>query len=166
MGSSVKRHRVLSGLVKERGWQSGAEIGVNRGRLLFHLLDHAPQLHMIGVDSWLPGDPLFPDHVQVGAEVIRRAKQYGSRVTILHGASVAMAALVPDGSLDFIFIDADHSREAVLADIAAWVPKVREGGGILGHDIDFESVRIAVTEKFGDNYSILPDDVWMINQRN
>ena len=39
-----------------------------------------------------------------------------------------------NASLDFVFIDADHSYEAVKRDIAAWLPKVKSGGVIAGHD--------------------------------
>ena len=36
--------------------------------------------------------------------------------------------------IDFLYIDADHSYEGVLADLDAWVPHVRSGGLILGDD--------------------------------
>ena len=38
------------------------------------------------------------------------------------------------GSIDFLFIDADHSYEAVKADWDGWFPKVRKGGYIALHD--------------------------------
>ena len=41
---------------------------------------------------------------------------------------------VDDGTLDFVFIDADHSYEGAKQDIAAWYPKVKKGGWIGGHD--------------------------------
>ena len=50
------------------------------------------------------------------------------------GYSVDEAAKVPDGSLDFVYIDGRHEYEFVKADIAAWWPKVRLGGYIGGHD--------------------------------
>jgi predicted O-methyltransferase YrrM len=36
--------------------------------------------------------------------------------------------------IDYLYIDADHSFEGVLADLEAWVPHVRTGGLILGDD--------------------------------
>lgn len=53
-------------------------------------------------------------------------------------------------SLDFVFIDADHSYAAVKADIEAWLPKIKSGGVLAGHDYDFPDVRKAVNEAFGD----------------
>ena len=48
--------------------------------------------------------------------------------------SVAAAASYADASLDFVFIDGDHSYEGVKKDIIAWLPKVKPGGIIAGHD--------------------------------
>lgn len=39
-----------------------------------------------------------------------------------------------DGSLDFVWIDALHTYEHSRADILAWLPKIRHGGYIGGHD--------------------------------
>jgi predicted O-methyltransferase YrrM len=39
-----------------------------------------------------------------------------------------------DGSLDFIYIDANHNLLRVVEDLWHWVPKVRSGGAICGHD--------------------------------
>lgn len=36
--------------------------------------------------------------------------------------------------LDYLYVDADHSYEAVQADLAAWVPHMKPGGLILGDD--------------------------------
>ena len=50
--------------------------------------------------------------------------------------------------LDFLFIDADHSDEAVDADARAWLPKVRPGGIVAVHDIGYKSVEKAVDRYF------------------
>jgi hypothetical protein len=58
---------------------------------------------------------------------------------------------VLDGSVDLVFIDADHSYEGVKADIEAWLPKVKVGGWIGGHDYKsprFPGVERAVHERF------------------
>jgi len=41
---------------------------------------------------------------------------------------------VPDGSLDFVYIDADHTFDHVMSDIIWWARKVRYGGIVAGHD--------------------------------
>lgn len=67
----------------------------------------------------------------------------------LHNCDSALAAeRYADKSVDFCFIDADHSEAAVKRDTAAWLPKIRPGGIIAGHDIDFPEVRAAVLSFF------------------
>lgn len=48
--------------------------------------------------------------------------------------SVDAAKLYEDNSLDFVFIDGDHLYESVRSDIDAWLPKVKIGGYLSGHD--------------------------------
>ena len=61
-----------------------------------------------------------------------------------------------DNSLDFVFLDSSHTYEDVKADIAAWLPKVKPGGILAGHDyyVDgedwFPEVKQAVNEMLDD----------------
>jgi predicted O-methyltransferase YrrM len=62
----------------------------------------------------------------------------GSRIKFqaLISASEDAARLIADGSFDLVFVDADHGYDAVKRDIAAWLPKVRRGGILCGHDCE------------------------------
>jgi hypothetical protein len=74
--------------------------------------------------------------------------------------SVAAAELYEDGSLDFVFIDAGHKYEEVYADIVAWLPKVKKGGWIGGHDYPWvEGVRRACNELVPGH---VPDPSWNV----
>ena len=48
--------------------------------------------------------------------------------------------------VDFVFIDADHSLNAIRKDLKAWWPKVRVGGTMAGHDYAHPPVRQAIEE--------------------
>jgi hypothetical protein len=71
------------------------------------------------------------------------------RDTSLHAAEVFR-----NNRMSFIFIDANHSYEAVLADIKAWKPLVKPGGLLAGHDLcsQWPGVEKAVREVFGDGF--------------
>lgn len=72
-------------------------------------------------------------------------------ITPVIGDSVQVANQYEDDSLDFVFIDGDHRYDCVFADINAWLPKVKVGGVISGHDYGWCSdVRRAVHEVFGE----------------
>jgi len=71
--------------------------------------------------------------------------------------------LFKDESLDGVFIDADHSYEAVKKDIADWMPKVRKGGILAGHDYiqTFSGVVKAVNESFPNMDFMLGEQCWI-----
>lgn len=51
-------------------------------------------------------------------------------------------------SVDMVFIDGDHSYEAVADDIAAWGPLVTQSGSLCGHDYtNYPGVKRAVDER-------------------
>jgi hypothetical protein len=126
----------------------GVEVGVLRGRLSRVLLQQRPKLHMTLVDLWgvHPAGGTYRASKDSNAfrgrvaweRIYREAKRNvgfaGERVTLRRMDSAEAAAMVEDGSQDFVFIDADHSYEGCKRDILAWTPKVRSGGWIGGHD--------------------------------
>lgn len=130
----------LPALFASRGYTHGAEVGVWHGGFSQKLCAANPKLHLICVDAWeaFHGDQSRPPYKteqsmrDAEAAARRDLKPYGC--DIRKGASVAIAATVPDRSLDFVYIDADHSYQAVLDDLRAWTPKVKSRGVIAGHD--------------------------------
>ena len=48
--------------------------------------------------------------------------------------SADAAAMFQDDSVDFCFIDADHTPNGVRRDMTAWWPKIKVGGLLGGHD--------------------------------
>ena len=69
--------------------------------------------------------------------------------------------MVFDDRLLVVWIDADHSEESVTKDIKNYLPKVKKGGIICGHDYDFEGVKKAV-HKYFETVEEWPDDVWVM----
>ena len=103
------------------------------------LLRWSPQHQQLKDDStalWGRFDRLIPPHQLLydiyNANLQQRAIRY--LVTDLRGDSSEMANHFANASVDFVFIDANHSYDSVKRDIIAWQPKVRSGGIIAGHD--------------------------------
>lgn len=74
-------------------------------------------------------------------------------VNTIVGDSARIAENYADCSLDFVFIDGDHSYEGVKRDILAWIPKLKIGGILAGDDFsdgDFPGVSAAVGEILED----------------
>ena len=81
------------------------------------------------------------------------------------GDSVATAAVFPAGNVDMIFIDADHSYEAVLADLRAWWPKLKPGGLFCGHDVNEHGVVKALREfsaEIGREVVVEAGTIWSV----
>lgn len=125
------------------GCLQGAEIGVERGEYAERLLRAIPGLRLLAVDAWT-AYPGYREHVTQAkldgfyALTCERLAPYGAQ--IVRAFSVEAARLVADGSLDFVYLDANHARAHVEADLAAWGPKVRRGGFVAGHDYGRSSV--------------------------
>jgi predicted O-methyltransferase YrrM len=76
-------------------------------------------------------------------------------------SSVEASELYEDNSLDFVYIDADHTYEAVVQDITAWKHKVKSGGYIAGHDSYMPEVLQAVKDCLGEPTEIFSDTSWV-----
>jgi hypothetical protein len=75
----------------------------------------------------------------------RNKKNHGvdDLITWRQGESLTVAADTPDDTFDIVYIDAEHDRDSVIADIEAWKGKARHL--IAGHDYHvFAGVREAV----------------------
>ena len=75
-------------------------------------------------------------------------------VNVIKSDSAENASRYEDESLDFVFIDADHSYEGVTKDINAYWDKIRIGGVMAGHDYDcgWFDTKNAVDDFFGKNH--------------
>ena len=98
---------------------------------------------MISIDPWLSASEeeyddrsnVSQDEFDVNYQQTReRLAPFGGRSEIWRMMSVEAAERVPEGSLDFVYIDARHDYGSVLEDLDAWFSKVKPGGIIAGHD--------------------------------
>jgi hypothetical protein len=133
------------------------EVGCWKGKSLSFLLVEAARasrrLRIIGVDHFRgsPGESYhLEEAARVDLEAVCRAngERAGYPFELLRLPSVAATARFPDDSLDFVFVDAAHGYADVRADVGAWLPKVRWGGTLAGHDWEgaWPGVRLGVRD--------------------
>ena len=131
----------LPSLFASRGYTSGAEIGVWYGKFTEAFCKANPALHMLAVDPWTSYAGWW-DSKNTGAVEQTMAVAYASarerltpyRCTIHRGFSADVVQSIPDRSLDFVYIDGNHSYESALEDLTLWSQKVKSGGIVCGHD--------------------------------
>jgi hypothetical protein len=166
----LRRWHVIGDLIRGENLRVGAEVGTAEGRLADALLSTCPRLWLWAVDDFAPGYATWmgtqwtaDDQARNRAAFDAVLRKHKPRLTLLEKRSLEAAAWLEPASLDFVFIDADHSYEAVKADIAAWRTRLRPGGWLTGHDYDpakFPGVVAAVDEAFPDK-QIASDFVWI-----
>lgn len=142
--------------LKEVGvkFNTALEVGVWLGASVHEWADHFETVYC--VDHWL-GDSYVPNVYE------RFLQNKTDNMIPLRMFSTIAARRFEDKSLDFVYIDADHRGHGVMEDIYNWLPKVKTGGVIAGHDygrgneghFDFTSLTQAV-----DSVLVKPDIVF------
>jgi len=67
--------------------------------------------------------------------------------------SIEAAKQFEDKSVDFVFFDSEHTYKHLLAELAVWLPKLKDTGVAAGHDLVlFPEVRKCVHAVFGNQY--------------
>ncbi len=156
---------VVPKVLKDHDYKTFVEVGVALGGHADTILKTTQITNYYGIDPYLYNfDPKDGFSQEVGNysklggqknfdylyEWVKnvRLEPYKDRCQIIRDTSVNAASLFEDESLDCIFIDGDHRYEPVLQDLAAWFPKLRKGGLMVGDDYWMEPVSKAVNHFF------------------
>jgi len=149
------KHLNLSGL--------GIEVGVQSGDYAAKILEYS-NLHLITLDAWRHLEE-YPDkanvptdyHLMLMNNTIKTLMPYEGRFTLMRELSEVACNFFADGVFDFVYIDANHEKNAVYKDLVNWYPKVKSGGIFSGHDyinikdeINDFGVKDAVDEFFAE----------------
>jgi predicted O-methyltransferase YrrM len=151
----------LTSLASGAHW--GIEIGCLCGGTTRWLSDHMlPGSVLYAIDPWSRGWRQW--HRQFRAHLAAYLAD-GRVVEVRHRSSKAFPYLLEHlgATLDFVFIDGDHSYEAVRADIANYRQLVRPGGVLCGHDYGdvCPGVRRAVDEAFAGSHTLV-EWIWWV----
>lgn len=126
----------------------GAEIGVSDGFNAERILNTLDLERLYGIDpyeAYIDGDGKRVCVDYKREEAINRLKRYPAHQFVFKRSNEAVEEFPP---LDFVYIDGNHSYEAVKDDIALYYPLVKKGGFIGGHDFfgKYQGVVWAVIE--------------------
>ena len=173
----AKRHRgiVLCELIESEKVKKFVEVGVNNGKLAYFILNSCRNklTEYWAIDQW----GLLPEYDQIEGNLEKWQRKYQRvaslmlcfpQLRVLRLESVTAAKLFPKEYFDLVFIDADHSYESVRRDIKSWLPRVRKGGIISGHDYasgKFPDCTKAVNECLGKgNINRDSDKTWWVKK--
>jgi hypothetical protein len=133
---------------KEYGFKKGVEIGVSWGQ---NIVDYCEAgLEIYGVDPWQSTDEdnfrkIISIHGKYGStpegvyQLARERTDKYPNCHLLKMTSLEALKHFEDKSLDFVYIDGNHSFGYVAMDLMKWNRKVRKGGAIAGHDYGFRN---------------------------
>jgi len=169
----------LMRIIEDNNYESFLEVGVWQGDNLIPIAREFPNLKCYGVDPY-SGDS-FEDYYKgeimalvdydyyddLFHKILQKTSQL-KNVEIIKASSEHAANNFEDERLDLVFIDARHDYQACKNDILKWLPKVRRGGVLSGHDysLKFFGVVEAVNELIGyDNVAIKSDSTWFYYKR-
>ena len=125
----------LPELFIEMGFKVGAEVGVKTGE--FSEIICQADLKLYGIDPYLKYDDYIEPETQSSLNQAMEgatARLKGYDFIAIKKTSMDAVSNFADESLDFVYIDGNHSFKFVTEDIFEWSKKVKKGGVIAGHD--------------------------------
>jgi predicted O-methyltransferase YrrM len=146
-GEKIVSREQLHKIFVNSQFKVGAEIGVAKGENAVNMFERIPGLFLYLVDPWSGKGKRPYNGLRRFRMVRRKVSQF--KVEIIRKESRHAVDLIPDMSLDFVYIDADHSYDMVMLDIILWSPKVKPGGIVSGHDYE---VRMPGVKSAVDDY--------------
>lgn len=115
------------------------EIGCWKGKsssfMAIEILNSRKNIEFTCVDTW-EGSREHENisHDDLYGTFLSNMRPLAGYYSHIRNTSLSASSEFADSSLDFVFIDASHEYEDVKADILAWLPKVKPGGILAGHD--------------------------------
>lgn len=136
----------LGGILEDEGFETGVELGVQKGLFAERLLSKWTNAKLyVLVDLWanqknyLDGSNVVnAQHINYKQQALNRTMKFQARGTTIevcqdYTTNCAKKYFgVPQ--FDFIYVDARHDYKGVLQDLENWWPVLKPGGIMAGHD--------------------------------
>jgi hypothetical protein len=133
------------------------EVGVWKGTSAAYMgveiINSGKKIKFDCIDPFVPVGDEMPEfkitHEDLKNTFIENMKPLEGYYNLITIGSPECAEAYEDKSVDFVFIDGDHSYDAVVRDIKAWGPKIKSGGILSGHDYAMPDVKRACHDVLG-----------------
>jgi len=116
-----------------------AEIGTLKGINAIEMAKVYPNSKIYTIDSYPEGNDKYIPEMKINIESFKQ-------IEFIYKPALEAVKDFQDYYFDYVYLDGNHSREAVYQEIAAWYPKVKWGGMLAGHDFWYEEVKLAVLD--------------------
>lgn len=162
MGKSWRSYRPSLKLLKGHKELVGCEVGVHNAENAENILKELDIEKLYLVDPYLPYEQCGKPVAKFKGDALKKAsfdklKKWKDKIVWIYKTSEGAHEDIENGSLDFVYIDGNHTYENVIEDIGFWKSKVKVGGLICGHDYQMkDDVKKAVDEIYGKrvNYGL------------
>lgn len=111
------------------------------------------------IDLWSNEAGIEPDKMHKAELMFDSVWNSHENIEPIQGKSKEIAEQFDDESIDMVYIDGNHSYKSVKEDILTWMPKVKPGGWVTGHDMILFDVQKAVRETLGE-VKVYGDTSW------
>ena len=162
-------YNVLWPIIHRKQWKEIVEVGVNKGTTAKLICAHCNLNNYWLVDPW-------KEYKGEGAGSLAEVKQWDwdnryhdvkkleiayDFVEVIREKSLEASLQFDDNSVDLVFIDGNHTYAHTYSDILFWLPKIRNGGALMGHDYShhFPGVQKAVDELL-PGMEIVHSSIW------
>lgn len=176
-----------SRFIEANNIQFMAEVGVYQGDFALHVLERCPAIekyYMVDpwrhLDEWnKPANENDKTFEEVYLETLSRTEFAAQKRIVMRGKTAEVIDFIPDNSLDFAYIDGDHTLKGITIDLIGLYPKIRGGGWLGGDDFsqtiwqhrtDYEPTlvypfAVYFAEAVGDCIYGLPFNQFLIEKR-
>lgn len=165
-------------LFAQLGYKVGCEIGLEKGKNAQTMFEIIPNLKLYCIDPYKH----HPRYSYAAARYVHTwnedylagiknqayKRMRDRNAVIIEKFSEDAIKDVADNSLDFVYIDGDHSYDFVMLDIILWGRKVKKGGIVSGHDYYYDSDKegrhAKVTQAINDYTNVHHIEFYITNE--
>lgn len=171
-GESDGLHLLVQEWLNGKELLTGIEIGCYAGESTEIILSSDAFVYFACIDPWErdydPTDPTGDDGILLAEKAFDERFAGNPVVFKFKQKSEDAARLFATGTIDFLYIDGNHQYDYVMSDLMQYVPKVKPGGIIAGHDYN-EPTRPDVTRAVLDYFraapiKVYPDNSWVFRK--